>query len=80
MLILVIEVLTVKHQGQLKVTEQIQTFQNRVIGQAVKNSKEATEYVEPEYQGKRFPVCKGKFNIKSKYHVCQLCDLLIYEI
>ena len=44
-------------------------FQNRVIGRAVKNGKEATEYVEPEY--------KGKFNIKSKYH-CKLCDRLIH--
>ena len=53
-------------------------FRNRVIGQAVKNGKEVTEYVEPEYKGKRCLVCKGKFNIKSKYHVCKLCDRLIH--
>ena len=51
-------------------------FQNRVIGRAVKNGKEATEYVEPEYKGKRCLVCKGKFNIKSKYHVRKICDRL----
>ena len=43
-------------------------FENRIIGKTVRNGKEASEYVEPEYRGKRCLVCKGKFNVRSKYH------------
>ena len=47
-------------------------FVNRVIGRTVKNGKEASNYEKPEYKGKKCLVCNGKFNVKSKYHVCKL--------
>ena len=43
-------------------------FENKIIGKTVRNGKDASEYVEPEYTGKRCLVCKGKFNVRSKYH------------
>ena len=49
-----------------------------MLGKTVKNGKEASEHVEPEYKGKRCLVCKGKFNVKSKYQVCKLCDRLVH--
>ena len=53
-------------------------FANRVIGRTVKNGKEASNYEKPEYKGKKCLVCNGKFNVKSKYHVCKLCDRLVH--
>ena len=53
-------------------------FENRVLGKTVKNGKEASDHVEPEYKGKKCLVCKGKFNVKSKYQVCKLCDRLVH--
>ena len=52
-------------------------YQDREIGKAV-GGKKFTEHEVPEYKGKKCLQCKGRFNIKSKYQVCKLCDRLVH--
>ena len=58
--------------------EENHPYVDRIIGKAVPSGKTATEYEAPEYKGKKCLVCKGKFNVKSKYLVCKLCDKLVH--
>jgi hypothetical protein len=54
-------------------------YEERLIGQvATANGKKTKEYEVPEYKNKKCLSCRGKFNIKSKYQVCKLCDQLIH--
>ena len=54
-------------------------YEGRTIGQAATaNGKKVVEYEVPEYKNKKCLSCKGKFNVKSRYQVCKLCDQLIH--
>ena len=53
-------------------------YSDRVIGKCNANGKAAQEYEKPEYLKKRCLSCNGKFNKRSKYQVCKLCDKLTH--
>ena len=54
-------------------------YEGRSIGKvAQSNGKKTKDYEVPEYKNKKCLSCKGKFNIRSKYQVCKLCDQLIH--
>ena len=53
-------------------------FVDRVIGKVAANGKKKKESEVPEYKNKKCLACGGKFNVKSKYQVCKLCDKLIH--
>ena len=54
-------------------------YGERIIGQVANaNGKRTRQYEEPIYKNKRCLSCRGKFNIRSKYQVCKLCDQLIH--
>ena len=52
-------------------------YTGRRIGKA-HGGKKPVEHEVPEYKGKHCLVCKGKFNVKSKYQMCKLCDRLVH--
>ena len=58
--------------------EENHPYVNRIIGKAALGGKKAKEHDVPEYKGKKCLVCRGKFNVKSKYQVCKLCDQLVH--
>ena len=54
-------------------------YEGRSIGKvAHSNGKKTKDYEVPEYKNKKCLSCKGKFNIRSKYQVCKLCDQVIH--
>ena len=58
-------------------SEEDHQYQDRVIGITVRGLRQR-EFEAPEYKGKKCLVCKGGFNVKSKYLVCKFCDRLVH--
>jgi hypothetical protein len=57
--------------------EEDHPYKDRRIGKAF-GGKKVVEHEVPEYKGKKCLVCKGRFNVKSKYQICKLCDKLVH--
>ena len=62
----------------LSSVEENNPYEDRMIGKVHENGKKTNEYEVPEYKNKKCLACKGKFNIRSKYQVCKLCDEFIH--
>ena len=57
--------------------EENHPYKDRRIGKAA-GGKEVVDHEIPEYKGKKCLVCKGNFNVKSRYQICKLCDKLVH--
>ena len=62
----------------LSSSERSHPYEGRVLGEVAANGKEVMEFEVPEYKNKKCMVCRGKFNIRSKYQICKICDKLVH--